>query len=226
MENGGWKTGLPASAPNHRAWAKFHDRRRTGPVTALPHRQGPVGWRGKPQAGTALRKEHSVPDICDLVLDEHDTFRRRFAELDEMRDADADSLLGVWSPLAELLELHAAVEEDVFYPTLLDTGTKADEETRDAINDHNEIRDAVERAGDAEAGSEAWWKAVTEAREQNSDHMAEEERGAIADLRAHVSEERRAELGARWVSFRTKHAGLRGIEVEDRDPDQYIREHD
>jgi hypothetical protein len=167
-----------------------------------------------------------MPDICDLVLDDHETFRRRFAELDERRDADAQALLALWTPLAELLDLHAAVEEELFYPTLLQTGTQAREETEDAINDHNEIRDAVARARRAEPASAAWWEAVAEAREHNSDHMGEEERGAIADLRAHGEPSEREELGARWIAFRQEHAGLRGLEVEDRDVDEYLKEHD
>ena len=47
------------------------------------------------------------------------------------------------------LELHAAAEEEVFYPALLQVGLAAhrpagvEDETLDAIKDHNEIRDAV-----------------------------------------------------------------------------------
>ena len=164
-----------------------------------------------------------MPDICDLVLDDHATFRRRFGDLDEHRDADGDQLAKLWKPLGDLLELHAAVEERIFYPCLLETGTQAKEETEDAIKDHNEIRDAVALAGEQAAGSSDWWSAVDAAREQNSDHMAEEERGAIADLRKNAAPELRDELGVRWLSFREEHAALRGIEVEDKDPGSYLK---
>lgn len=164
-----------------------------------------------------------MPDICDLVLDDHATFRRRFGDLDEHRDADGDQLARLWKPLGDLLELHAAVEERVFYPSLLETGSNAKEETEDAINDHNEIRDAVAKAGKENPGSPAWWSAVDEARDQNSDHMAEEERGAIADLRANAAPELRDELGVRWLSFREEHAALRGLEIEDKDPEAYLK---
>ena len=51
--------------------------------------------------------------------------------------------------LAAFLELHAAAEEEVFYPALLQIGLAAhrtagvEGETFDAIHDHNEIRDAI-----------------------------------------------------------------------------------
>src|SRR4051794_41409715 len=88
----------------------------------------------------------SVPDICDLILDDHEIFRRRFAELDDERRSDVAVVCALWAPLAEHLERHANAEEDLFYPALLRRGADAEEETDDAIRDHNKIRDAVRRA--------------------------------------------------------------------------------
>jgi hypothetical protein len=165
-----------------------------------------------------------MPDICDLILDDHEILRRRFAELDQDREASPEVVEGLWGPVATLLELHAAVEEQVFYPSLLDTGSRAKQETEDAIKDHNDIRHAVSRAGQATPGSQEWWEAVRQAREQNSDHMAEEERGALADLRAHASAGEREELGANWIRFRDEHSGLRGVAVSDKDPKLYLKD--
>ncbi|MST32745.1 hypothetical protein GHK86_08420 [Acidimicrobiaceae bacterium USS-CC1] len=166
-----------------------------------------------------------MPDICDLILDEHEHQRRRFAELDEVRDAAADVLARRWEPLATLLERHAAAEEAIFYPALLQVGVAAEEETEDAISDHNDIRDAVRRANGVEPGSEEWWQAVRAAREANSDHMGEEERGALADLRAHDDAEGRRALGDRWTAWSAAHADGSGVPDHDRDPDAYIRGH-
>ncbi len=155
-----------------------------------------------------------MPDICDLVLDDHETFRRRFGELDGHRDSDGAGTAALWGTVADLLELHAAAEEAIFYPALLDTGASAVEETEDALSDHDAVRQAVGRADEAEPGSHAWWEAVDAAREQNSDHMAEEERGAIADLRVHAPDPLRHDLGTRWLYFHEEHAGLRGVSAE------------
>lgn len=165
-----------------------------------------------------------MPDICDLILDEHESFRRLFSELDELRakDAQPDALARVWGPLAAKLELHAAAEEEVFYPELLRRGTEAEEETTDAIKDHNEIRDAVAAAASAEAGSDSWWEAVASARESNSDHMAEEERGAIADLRSHTDDDSRFELGSGWLDYERAHPGGSGADTSDKDPDSFV----
>lgn len=141
------------------------------------------------------------------------------------RTASGEASARLWEPLADLLERHAASEEKVFYPALLEAGTSSKDETEDAITDHNQIRDAVQRAGRAEAGSEQWWEAVDAARRANSDHMGEEERGALADLRSNTGRDDRRRLGEDWRAFSTRHAGMAGLESRDKDPDRYIAQH-
>ncbi|MCU4185248.1 hemerythrin domain-containing protein [Acidiferrimicrobium sp. IK] len=162
-----------------------------------------------------------MPDICDLILDDHETLRRRFAEMDQSR-SDPAALARVWSKLGPFLDLHAAAEEEVFYPTLVRHGDDGEDETLDAIHDHNKIRDAVAAAAGAEIASGAWWAAVEEARNQNSDHMAEEERGALADLRSGTERTRRDELGAAFLAFKSEHPDGSHLHVEDKDPAGYV----
>jgi len=166
-----------------------------------------------------------MPDICDLILDDHETFRRRFAELDEHRDADVERLAQLWGPLAGLLDRHAAAEEAVFYPALLQRGTDGEEETDDAIGDHNDIRDAVRDAGTHEPGTAAWWDAVAQAREHNSDHMAEEEREALADFRARAPKQQREDIGAHFLEFMAAHPDGEHVSTADKDPDTFIGRH-
>lgn len=164
-----------------------------------------------------------MPDICDLILEQHGEFRARFAELDDLRDADAETLAGVWQPLADLLEAHAEAEEELFYPRLLDLGDEPVEETEDAITDHNDITEAVERARDLEPGSGEWWEAVDAAREENSTHTAEEERGALADFRRNAPDELREEIGVAWLAWHGEHAD--GYDRDQKDVVDYVDEH-
>jgi hypothetical protein len=161
-------------------------------------------------------------DVTDLILDDHAEMRRLFADLD---DAAGDEQLGtVWASLSVLLDLHAATEEEVFYPHLLHHGSEAEEETDDAIRDHNAIRDAVAAAGRAQVGSEQWWAAVRKAREENDEHMAEEEREALPDFRHHATDDLRQELATRFLAFKAEHPGGQGANLGDKDPKTYIEE--
>ena len=84
-----------------------------------------------------------MADIIELIYEDHDWFRRHFFYLDDAR-TEAE-LTAIWEPLALRLEIHADAEEQVFYPALLKRGHAGDpeDETQDAISDHNAIRDAV-----------------------------------------------------------------------------------
>ena len=163
-----------------------------------------------------------MPDICDLILEQHHEFRVRFADLDGMRDADADALADAWQPLADLLEVHAEAEEQLFYPRLIEHGVDPMEETEDAITDHNSITEAVERAADLDAGSEDWWDAVDRAREANSSHTAEEERGALKDFRLNAPDDVREEIGAAWLAFHRDHGT---VDRDEKDFVEYVEEH-
>lgn len=162
-----------------------------------------------------------MADITTLILDDHETFRRWFAQLDELDDPD--ELSRVWEALAELLDLHAAAEEAVFYPELVQRGTSAEDETLDAVGDHNEIRDAVHDAARHPVGSTSWYRAVRAARVANSDHMAEEEYDALADFRGHADAGLREELGRRFQEFKDEHPGASGVDTSDIDPQRYLR---
>ncbi len=164
-------------------------------------------------------------DITELILNDHHEQRRMFALLDEA-GSDPARLGPIWDRLAILLEVHADAEEQLFYPRLLDVGVGAGGtdsgagETKDAIHDHNQIRDAIRSAGRHEVGSKQWWQGVLAAREANSDHMGEEEREALADFRRHASLQVRHDLAVEFAAFEAAHAS--GVAAADKDPARYV----
>ena len=167
-------------------------------------------------------------DITQLILDDHHEQRRLFAILEQIGRADAESLAAVWGRLGIFLELHAAAEEAVFYPALLQAGlagnrrTAAEAETADAILDHNEIRDAVQEVAGHRVGSQDWFAAVAAANLANSDHMAEEEREGLTDFRRLASLPLRHDLAVAFVTFQARNYA--GVPVIDKDPQTYIRQ--
>jgi len=167
-------------------------------------------------------------DITQLILDDHHEQRRLFAILEQIDRADTTTLRDIWARLAAFLELHAAAEEEIFYPELLRAGQHAgrigvtEEETLDAIHDHNEIRDAVVAVADHEVGSDGWYTAVAAANLANSDHMAEEEREGLTDFRREVSLKLRHDLAVAFAGYEARH--FAGVEPVDKDPAEYVRQ--
>jgi Hemerythrin HHE cation binding domain len=167
-------------------------------------------------------------DITQLILDDHHEQRRRFAILEQIDRADTGTLGDLWARLSVFLEVHAAAEEEIFYPELLRAGQRAgrigstEEETLDAIGDHNDIRDAIAAVAVHEAGSDGWYAAVAAVNVANGDHMAEEEREGLTDFRREAGLQLRHDLGVAFVAFEARHfAGIRPV---DRDPAAYVRQ--
>ena len=168
-------------------------------------------------------------DITQLILDDHQEQRRLFAILEQIDRADTDKLAAIWGRLAAFLEVHAEAEEELFYPELLKVGKGAGgvdgpkDETKDAIKDHNEIRDAVAEAARHAIGSDRWFAAVADANKANGDHMAEEEREGLTDFRRNVDVQRRHDIAVAFAVFEAAH--FAGVKPVDKDPDEYVAEH-
>lgn len=168
-------------------------------------------------------------DITQLILDDHAEQRRLFALVEQIDPTDTKSLASVWKRLSTFLEVHAETEEKVFYPALLRVGRKAgdkdgvEDETLDAIKDHNEIRDAVAKAADKAIGSDDWYGAVAGANKANGDHMAEEEREGLTSFRRYASLDLRHKLGVDFIAYETKH--VTGVVPVDKDPEQFVEDH-
>jgi len=169
-------------------------------------------------------------DITQLILDDHHEQRRLFAILEQIDRTDGESLSAVWGRLAAFLEVHAEAEERFFYPELLHLGEgaggkdSAEDETEDAIEDHNEIRDAVAAVGGHEVGSDGWFEAIAAANKANGDHMAEEEREGLTDFRLNASLQKRHDLAVAFAAFETAH--VTGVKPVDKDPEEYIADHE
>jgi hypothetical protein len=169
-------------------------------------------------------------DITEVILSDHHEQRRMFGILEEIDPERTDALGSIWGRLQVLLEVHAKAEELYFYPRLLQLQKdriekeSPEDETEDAIHDHNEIRDAISGVGGKAVGSDSWFRAVAEVNEVNSDHMGEEERQGLTDFRRHVSREERHTIAVDFCAFEAEHAA--GIDAHDEDPKEYVASHE
>ncbi len=162
-------------------------------------------------------------DITALIMDDHEWFRRQFAALDDAQTAE--ELAAIWEPLATKLDVHADAEEAIFYPRLLRKGDDdAEEETEDAVGDHNKIREAVADARACTVGGHEWYEAVGRARKENSEHLAEEEDEGLPNFRKHADAALRAQLAGEWLDFYAAHRDGQGVTGDDVDPEQYIED--
>jgi hemerythrin superfamily protein len=171
-------------------------------------------------------------DITQLILDDHAQIRRLFAQIDEIDRSEKDTLASLWARLGTFLDTHAEAEERFFYPTLLKIGRgaadadDARDETKDAIKDHNEIRDAVAEVANHKVGSKGWIDAVGKANEVNGDHLAEEERQGLSDFRQNADLDLSHKLALQFARFEADYLTGDGVEASDEDPEEYVKAHE
>lgn len=148
--------------------------------------------------------------------------------LDGIDRKDSGALGAIWRRLRALLDTHAEAEERFFYPDLLKIGDgaadsdSATDETKDAIKDHNEIRDTAAVVESEEIGTEAWFSAVDTCNKANGDHMAEEERQGLADFRRTAGLQQSHDLAVRFAMFEAEH--LTGVAPVNKSPRAFIKE--
>jgi hypothetical protein len=168
-------------------------------------------------------------DVTQLILDDHHEQRRLFAILEQIPRDNVAALRALWQRLSTFLEVHAEAEEQFFYPALLHVGEgaggKADAraETKDAIKDHNEIRNAVAAVANQAVGSDEWFAAIAKANRANSEHKGEEEREGLTDFRLNAPLQLRHDLAVSFAGFGAIH--FSGVAPVDKDPKAYVREH-
>lgn len=145
-------------------------------------------------------------DIIELIMTDHRRIRRLGAALEDRARRSGDSgrtLLLAWQRLAGLLEAHTRAEEEICYLPMFGHRSQAAEDRRTAIDDHDDIREALSEAALQPPGSALWWRAVRWALAVSADHFNREEHGLLAESLTRLNMSRRRELGRQWSAFVT-----------------------
>jgi len=74
-------------------------------------------------------------------------------------------------------------------------------EWRDALADHDDIREAIEEALLQPSGSALWWGAARVALAVSADHLNREERDILESWLPRLTMRRRLELGRQWLAY-------------------------
>jgi hypothetical protein len=156
------------------------------------------------QARTTLPAGHPT-DVIELIMTDHRRIRRLSEALDNAARYRGDSGQNwtparVWQRLAALLEAHTRAEEEICYP-LSGCSPQNAGRWRDAIDDHEDIREAIGEASLQRAGSTLWWRAVRAVLAASAGHLDREERDVLPHCLAGLTVSQRRELGRQWLGF-------------------------
>jgi iron-sulfur cluster repair protein YtfE (RIC family) len=134
-------------------------------------------------------------DAFELMMNDH----RKVSDIfDRIESGDASLRRELFPRLKQELDVHAHVEETIFYPAL-----KERPETRDiaahAYSEHNEVKQLLDElhAGLGGADDGAWAAKLTKLRQSVEHHVREEEGQMFTQARAALADAQVAQLGAR-----------------------------
>ena len=144
-------------------------------------------------------------DVIDLIMADHRRIRRLSESLEVAARHHADSgqdwmLAHVWQRLAGLLGAHTRAEEEICYPLCRCSRPDAGRR-RGAIDDHEDIREAIGEASLQRVGSPLWWRAVRAVVAASAGHLGREERDVLPCCLARLTVSQRRELGRQWLRF-------------------------
>ena len=168
-----------------------------------------------------------MPDIIELIFDDHEWFRRQFAALDELkarRRVDITAVEAVWTRWRNAWICTLQPKRKSSIPSFSASARRTPRKKPSTRSGTTTTSATVsEPRRDTPILSEEWWAEVGRTRRANDEHMAEEEREGLADFRTAPAELRES-LGRRFAEYFLVHRSTKDVDTSDKDPQEYVRE--
>ena len=181
----------PASAAMSPTRAAHHD---VSPLAVEP------GTTREDTAPTAEKKEHRM-DALDLLIADHNRVRGLFTRARDAHEKDDQTALQTLaSEIFEELDVHATIEEELFYPWAHDLSDEIGETIDEGIEEHRVAKTLMQEAGQLDPTDDQWVAKLTVLMENVDHHAEEEESEMFPKIRSASSAEDRKALGERLES--------------------------
>ena len=134
-------------------------------------------------------------DAIELLKTDHEKVSGIFEKLEETTERAEKTREELFMKLKQELDLHAHIEETIFYPVL-----KKAEETREitmeGIQEHHVVKTLLRELDATQVTSETWTAKLKVLKENVEHHVEEEEGEMFKQARTVLSKEQLEELGA------------------------------
>ncbi len=138
-------------------------------------------------------------DAIALLKHDHETVAGLFEELEPTTERAVKTREELFTKLKQELDVHAHIEETIFYPIL-----KQEAETRDitleGIEEHHVIKMLLGELAGMGVGSEQWTAKLKVLKENVEHHVEEEEEDMFKGAREVLSKEQLESLGTRMAA--------------------------
>lgn len=128
--------------------------------------------------------------VTDLIRSDHELVRQLFAEFETLPREDGDARQQLFDKIADELEVHAKVEEEIFYPAVRPVSNMIAE----AQHEHDKVKSLVADIEGRNAASDEFAIKVQQLKAAVEHHVAEEEGPIFLDA-AQLGEAQLEQLG-------------------------------
>ena len=131
----------------------------------------------------------------DLLKKDHDTVKKMFAAFEKMGERANKKRHSQAEEICEELRIHAAIEEEIFYPAVRSVKDKqAKFDIEEALQEHKQMKSAIEDILQV-AGEELAFGAKMKVLQEEVEHHADEEEKEVFKEARKLGNERLKELG-------------------------------
>jgi hemerythrin-like domain-containing protein len=135
-------------------------------------------------------------DAVTLLKDDHDTLKKILNDLDSTTERGVKTREELFTRVRRELEVHEAIEEEIFYPALKEH-PKAKDLVLEAYEEHNVVDMVMAEIQDTPYDDETWGAKLTVMKENIEHHIEEEEGEMFPQAREVFERSELQELGDR-----------------------------
>ena len=146
-------------------------------------------------------------DALKLLKGDHDKVKKMMQELDATTERGVKTREEGFTKLRHELEVHEAIEEEIFYPALKEH-PKAKELVLEAYEEHNVVDMVMEEIAGVAYDDETWGAKFTVMKENVEHHIQEEEDEMFEQARQVFEDEELDELGERMAERKDELLGV------------------
>src|ERR1700720_254925 len=121
-------------------------------------------------------------DALSLLKSDHEDVKRLFKELEAEEDQEA-----IFNQIKGALEVHAAIEEEIFYPAVKKARSEeVKEEVREAYEEHKQVKALLAAIAEISPDDESYSAKIKVLKEDVEHHIKEEEGEMFPDARKYL----------------------------------------
>lgn len=136
-------------------------------------------------------------DAITLLKQDHKTVKALFTKFDKAGDNAFQTKRQIVDQIIEELSIHAAIEEQVFYPSVREHVPDADDEVLESLEEHHVVKWLLSELETMDPKAERFVAKVTVLKENTLHHAEEEETDLFPQVRKAMGRKALQELGER-----------------------------